>query len=928
MRITFQEVQKNLSEIANRETYDRSFIFELLAAYGRSSASIKKLIDGIGNLAEDKENEILQKNVVYFKKAPSEQIFSSIENLRKDPLTVRFNPRYLITTDFKNLAAIDIKKNTTLDIKIADLDRNIDFFYGWTGDEVTDEKTEAVADRRAAEKMTELYNEISKVNKDKLGDKATDFRHDLNVFFSRLLFCFFAEDTKVFSKTEPSVFTNAVKDFTQLDGSDLDSFLNTLFESFDLEDKSKLTSPFSNFPYVNGGLFSRDKKIQIPKFNAQARKTIIECGSLQWSEINPDIFGSMFQGVVDEEFRSEHQMHYTSVPNILKTIEPLFLDELREEFDEYYDNPRKLSALHDRISKIKIFDPACGSGNFLVIAYKELRRLESAILERMLGTKLPIKIASRIKLDNFYGIEIIDIACEIAKLSLQIAKHQMDLEFDEQFHESIPFVPLKESGNITQENATRIDWNDVCPNKPHVLKKQSIEQTMFLTEEPESSNDKNNDKVVWDEIYLISNPPYQGGKKQDKVQKEDFPFVFGKEKYSKNIDYVALWFIKGADYISGTSAKLAFVSTNSICQGEHIFNLWPHIYKRNVEIIFGFTSFKWTNNARNSASVTCVIVGLASNDNAIKAKKLFTDGLVKNVKSINSYLTEGNDVIVKPRTKPISKIPEMCFGNMRLDGNYLKLSIKERDQIVNEDPSSIRFFRPLIDGKGIVDGVVKWCIWINDEDLNVALKNKRIKERVESVRRFRQHAGEVAQTLVNRPHQFRYRKESTGSIIVTPRTTTGAREYLPSILLGKDYITDDSVQVIYNAPIFVFALISSKMHMVWMKSVAGRLQDNYRYSAQLVYNTFPVPELNLQYTKILESEARNIILVRENHTEKTLSQMYDPKKMPEDLRKAHFELDVAVDRLYRDRPYENDEERLSDLFALYEKMTKKETVNV
>lgn len=367
MRLSFADAQRNVAEIANREAYNKDVLYELLAAYGRSRSAITKLREGSLNLAEDKDHEVLQRGVVYFKYVEDDnKLHSTAEDLSQDPLTVRYNPRYLIATDYKRLVAVDTKKNTRLDINLRDIDRDVDFFYGWTGDEITDEKTEAVADRRAADKMKDLYAEIEKINQERLADPKSNFRHDLNVFFSRLLFCFFAEDTRVFSKEESSIFTSSIKDYTQTDGSDLDQFLQTLFDALDTSDKSGFTSPFSKFPYVNGTIFDTKKhSIGIPKFNAQARKLILDCGNQNWAEINPDIFGSMFQSIVDEEQRSNHGQHYTSVPNIMKTIEPLFLDGLREEFDKYYDNDRKLEQLWNRISKIKVFDPACGSGNFL-----------------------------------------------------------------------------------------------------------------------------------------------------------------------------------------------------------------------------------------------------------------------------------------------------------------------------------------------------------------------------------------------------------------------------------------------------------------------------------------------------------------------------------------------------------------------------------
>jgi type I restriction-modification system DNA methylase subunit len=616
-RLTFAEAQSHVADIANRESYDIDFVYELLAAYGRARSAITKLREGSLNLASDKNNEILQRGVVYFKHvADPNKLHSTAEELAVDPLVVRYNPRYLIISDYERLVAVDTKKDSRLDINLRDIDRDVDFFYGWTGDEITDEKTEAVADRRAADKMKDLYAEIEKVNRIKLTDPHSNFRHDLNVFFSRLLFCFFAEDTRVFSRDEQAMFTNAIKDYTQTDGSDLDSFLITLFDALDTQDKSGFTSPFSKFPYVNGTIFDTKKhSIGIPKFNAQARKLILDCGNQNWAEINPDIFGSMFQSIVDEEQRSSHGQHYTSVPNIMKTIEPLFLDGLREEFDKYYDNNLRLERLWNRISEIKIFDPACGSGNFLIIAYKELRKIEHAIIERLYGDEhkrqqLAGKLESRIKLDNFYGIEIDDFPHEIAILSLYLAKHQMNIDFEQQFGREIKLIPLKDNANIIHGDSTILDWKDVCPNVSHKSGVKTGPEQSALIDFDDEPLELELEEETWDEIYLIGNPPYLGSSLQDKDQKASMTRVFKSFDNYKNLDFIAAWFKLGADYIRGTKAQLAFVSTNSICQGEQVALLWPYIFEKEVEIGFAHTSFKWTNGARNIAGVTVVIIGL------------------------------------------------------------------------------------------------------------------------------------------------------------------------------------------------------------------------------------------------------------------------------------------------------------------------------
>lgn len=930
MRLTFADAQRNVAEIANRESYSLDVIFELLAAYGRSASAITKLRSGALNLALDKDNEVLQRGVVYFKHVSNGNLLSVVDSLDQDPLVVRYNPRYLIATDYDQLVAKDTKKDTTLDIKLRDIDRNVDFFYGWTGDEVTSEKTEAVADRRAADKMKDLYAEIERVNQEKFADPKSTFRHDLNVFFSRLLFCFFAEDTKVFSKDEKTIFTNSIKDFTQTDGSDLDVFLNTLFDALDTDDKSKFTSPFSKFPYVNGTIFDTKKhNIAIPKFNAQARKLMLDCGNLDWSTINPDIFGSMFQSIVDEEHRANHGMHYTSVPNIMKTIEPLFLDELREEFDKYYDNPNKLNGLWSRISKIKVFDPACGSGNFLIIAYKELRKIEHGIIDRLFSddykrAMLSGKLESKIKLDNFYGIEIDDFAHEIAILSLYLAKHQMNIEFEQHFGKEIVLIPLKDNAKIVQGNSMLIDWHEVCPNVEHVIDHSKQDQQYLLDLEIENKqealiSDDALKQKYWDEIYLIGNPPYLGSSMQDAIQKREMSEIFkGFDNY-KNLDLIAAWFKLGADFVKGSKAQLAFVSTNSICQGEQVGLLWPYIFDEGVEIGFAYLSFKWTNGARNNAGVTVAIISLR---NASRAPKYIYEANVrKEANNINAYLFDGLNIFIPRRGRPISQLPNLVYGNKATDGGNLILSDDEKNELTRTNPEAAAYIKGYMGSEELMKGSRRYCLWIADGDIGDALKIPEIARRLDAVKAERLRSKALStQEYARFPNRFKQRTYKPTASIIIPRVTSERREYIPIDYLDKNTVISDAAFALYDAAPWVFGIISSKMHAAWTKTVAGKLKTDYRYSSDLAYNNFPLPPL-LDYQKDeITKKARAVLFSRENHTEKTLSEMYDPHKMPEDLRQAHYELDLVVDRLYRPKPYNSDEERLADLFELYEQM--------
>ena len=924
MGLNFTEIQKNVSSIANRPSYTKDVLFELMAAYGRSAASITKLRNGVNNVAEDKETEIIQRGVVYFKVFKTgSSLYTLAEEMKQSPLTARYNPRYLIITDFNEMLAVDTKKsNTTLDIKISDIDRHVDFFYGWTGDEIQDEKTEAAADRRAADKMQDLYGEIEKVNGDELANDK-HFRHDLNVFFSRLLFCFFAEDTKVFSREERGIFTNAIKEYTQVDGSDLDSFLETLFKALDDEDKSSYTSPFSKFPYVNGTLFDANRQgIAIPKFSPQARKLILECGSLSWAEINPDIFGSMFQSIVSEAHRETNGMHYTSVPNIMKTIEPLFLDELRDNFDKNFDNTTKLEKLLKRISKIKIFDPACGSGNFLIIAYKELRKIEHAILEKLLEGKINVKVSSNISLENFYGIEIDDFAHEIAILSLYIAKHQMNIEFEKRFGKEIKLIPLIDKANIRLGNATRLEWQDICPNKSHEIGPQHFEQSSLIETTEDQVALLGNDlfkQKEWDEIYLISNPPYLGQRNQQDDHKADLKYVLddGAGKYKK-LDYVCCWFMKGAQYIQGSRAQLSFISTDSVCQGVQVEQLWPRIFKDKIEIAYAYAPFKWVNSARDVAGVICTVISLR---NISDKPKFIFDGLIKaTAQNINPYLADGPNIIVQKSIKSISDLHPMLGGCQPREGGFLMLDTEEKDMLIRDDPRIERFIKKMVGSNEIVENSLKWCIWIEDEDLDDANAIPAIHDRIEKVRSHRINGNSVEKTFARVPHKFVTTKRPLKEQIVIPGVTTNSREYIPITILDREIIVNSRAYCLFDAPLEYFALLTSRMHMVWVNSVSGRLGNAINYSSHICYNTFPVNPLSQDQRDALRKIARSVLFARQNHTEKTLAELYDPEKMPEDLRKAHHELDIIIDGLYRQKPYANDEERLAELFELYEKM--------
>lgn len=921
MKIALQQVQQNIGDIANRHEYTSDILYELLAAYGRSKSAITQLREGHLNKAED-ENAVLQKDVVYFKTfAVGTQLEHEVIKLYEDPLTQRYNPRYLIATDLTNLAAKDNLKDTTLTIKLADIDDHLDFFYGWTGDEVVDTKTEAVADRRAADKMNELYVEIEKQNRAEFVSNPK-FRHELNVFFTRLLFCFFAEDTGIY---EDGQFTTAIKTYTQTDGSDLAWFFGELFTSLDTEDKSELKSPFKELPYVNGSIFNTKKhEIAIPKFSAQARHLILECGRQNWGEINPDIFGTIFQGVVDPEHRDENGMDYTSVPNIMKVIKPLFLDGLHEQFDKHYDNEKKLWTLLGRVQRIKVFDPACGSGNFLIIAYKELRQLQHAIIGRideLMPTGIGVKIPDNqlININNFYGIEIDDFAHELAVLSLFLAKHQMNQEFTEQFGKALSIIPLIDIPTIKQGNAARLDWQEICPNIGRVVTKAE-QEALFDFGEPEQLSLVEDEKK-YDEIYLIGNPPYKGFSQQSPDQKQDLQAILGS---STKLDYISCWFIKASRYIKDSAARYAFVSTNSITQGEQVTLLWPLVLIGDNSIHLAYTSFKWQNNARDNAGVTVVIIGVSAI--TPKLRTLFVDGLQKSVDYINPYLTDVKVPYVQKRSRPLSNIlPPMVLGDMPNDFGGLQFTADEYNDLTEKYPSTSRFFKRVLGSAEFIRGIDKWTLWLDDSGYEELDKIPEFHERFELVRAKRAGSKKASYNkFANRPHKFiEIRRKDTDAIIV-PGTSSERREYVPIGFVKSDYVINNLAFAVYDSQPWLFSILTSRMHNLWIRSVCGSLETRVRYSSVLGYNTFPVQPLTEDEKESLNKYARHILLARASHPESTLAEMYDPDKMPADLRDAHDENNHIVDNLYKKGGFTNDEDRLAVLFDLYEQMIEKE----
>ena len=870
----------------------KSFVYDFLAAFGTPKATLARLKSGNLNVAK-KAGCILLKGKVYFEPVIKELIKTPspreiVELATANPQIERNKPRFLFSTDFKEFVAYDTKRKEWLEVAFKELGEHYTFFLPLAGMEKTSFQEETDADVRAAEQMAKLYDLIIADNPP--SSKAE--RHQLNVFITRLLFCLFAEDTGIFPN---QLFTNAIKSFTQSDGSDVGELLEDIFLVLNTQpaSRNKIKPHLSEFPYVNGRLFSDtiSKRFVVPQFTTKSRLKLIDLGGKSWKEINPDIFGSMFQGVVDAEVRADLGMHYTSVPNIMKVIKPLFLDDLCEEFGKAKGSEGKLNSLLKRIYRLRIFDPACGSGNFLIIAYKELRRLEMAIFKDLqaLTTQLPL---SGIHVSQFYGIEIDDFAHEVAILAMWLVEHQMNVEFKIEFGDAPASLPLREGAKIACGNATALDWEKVC-----------------------SCSDGHS-------VFILGNPPYLGSRYQTTSHKEDIARVFLGEKNFKQLDYISCWFQLAARYIekSNSDACFAFVSTNSICQGELVAALWTRILNRGLEIRFAYTSFRWSNSAKSTAAVICVIVGIGRS--STKTKFLFQDGVRQSCERISPTLTTGATSVVVPRQDRLSHLPKMVSGNKAVDGGHLFLTKAEKETFEALFPSSEKFIRRVWGAKEFLQSTQRWCLWIEDDAVEEALKIKPIAERVERVRESRLSSPDQgANALATTPHRFREMLKPKKTLVLMPTVSSEQREYIPVGFFGAKDVVIAPNQAIYDAPSWVFGAISSKMHMVWVKAVAGRLKTDIRYSSSLCYNNFPLPELSEPYKELIGTCAETILLEREKHPEKTISYLYDPKRMPPSLLEAHRRLDGVIDLCYRAKPFLSDEERLSVLYALYRKMT-------
>jgi hypothetical protein len=865
--------------------YDaETFPYDLIGIFNASKVTVSRLKSGTMNKANKSGDLLWQKKLFFRRAAPGEDVGAIGDVLVDDPLTAKHKPRFILVTNGEQVHVRDLSFNETENIEFERLDEKSDFLLPLAGYERRVVVEEHSADINAAKKLKKLYDALLAANPTWSTGHHT---HELNLLMTRLLFCFYAEKTGIFDT--PKIFTNTVTQHTIENGSDVAPLLDRLFRIMNIKATGRPKStPFVDirFPYVNGSLF--EDTVEIPKFSRTARRQLLECGDLDWTTINPDIFGSMIQTIAQDGTRSDLGMHYTSRPNILKVLCPLFLDELNDAFESSKDSAPKLMALLSRLHNIRVFDPACGSGNFLSIAYKELRKLEMQALRRVaeLAPNRPLPL-SRVDLSNFFGIDIVDFACETAKLSLWIAEYQMNSAYEELLGLRRPALPLGKITTIHYGNAIRLDWSLICPND-------------------DAST-----------TYICGNPPYQGGKKQSTDEKIDVATMFsGADASYKNIDYVACWFIKASNYISLQNANAAFVATNSLCQGENVPILWPRIYSKSVAITFAHTSFKWTNNASHNAGITCIIVGIGRATSA-KRKLIYSDEHAKNVGNISPYLTPTQSVIVYRALEPVQGLPEMIYGNKPLDWGYLTLSGAEREHLCRDYPEAAAFTRRYYGSDEFIDGVERWCLWIPDELRKQAEAIPPIKQRLAACRKAREQGGVSARSNASTPHRFMVVTHQDTVAMLIPMVSAERRRYLQIGIMPATTIINSNAYAIYNPPAFLFALLSSRMHAVWISSIAGRMRTDPRYSNTYVYNTFPVPDLSDEQRRVLAGHSKAILKARAKHPGKTIAWLYNPETMPANLLESHQDNDAYIDEQIYGRNFRDDTQRLDFLFAMY-----------
>ncbi|MCT7963511.1 lactate dehydrogenase [Laspinema sp. D1] len=917
------EIEEAVSQLAETPFDPEVFPFAFLEAFGNKATTIKRIKSGSSN-PSDVPGGVLQRNNIHLKVCPEGEVNATLTALRESPATTRYKAKFILATDGNSFEAENLTDGETVACDYRNFSDHFGFFLALAGITTVRQIRENAFDIKATGRLNRLYLELQKQNPD--WDQA-ERQEQFNHFMARLIFCFFAEDTNIFHSE--GLFTQTIAQMSASDASNTHEVLSEVFRAMNTPLKDRKAAGICSwanvFPDVNGGLFSGN--VAVPRFNKIARSYLLDMGNLDWKKINPDIFGSMIQAVADEEERSALGMHYTSVPNILKVLNPLFLDNLRSQLEQAGDNRRKLLNLRQRIARILVFDPACGSGNFLVIAYKEMRKIEAEINRR----RGELERRSEIPLTNFRGIEIRHFAAEVARLALIIAKFQCEVLYRGPQLALFEFLPLKNDNWITCGNALRWDWLSLFPPTGRGVKMQREDLDLSGETREQAEIDFENEGG---ETYICGNPPYLGSKWQSQEQKDDLKQIFeSRTKHWKSLDYVSGWFMKAADYGTQTHSAAAFVSTNSICQGQQVPILWPLIFETGHEIAFAHTSFKWANLASHNAGVTVSIIGIASEPPTMRRLFSITDEetlVERSVGYINAYLVPASNCRVEQIRNPLSEVSPMLFGNMPRDGGNFILNGDERGNILKTYSALERFIRPYLGAEEMIQGKRRWCIWIENSDSAIASEHPYLKEVQEKVRQFRlaSKAGST-RDFASRPYRFvQIAGTARDHSLVVAKVSSEKRDYIPVDLLNGKAIASDLLFALYDAPLWNMALIASRLHLVWIATVCGKLKTDFRYSNTLGWNTFPVPTLTEQNKIDMTRCAEEILLAREHYFPATIADMYDPECMDREfprVREAHDRNDEIIERIYIGRRFKNDTERLEKLFELYTKMTRQQT---
>jgi hypothetical protein len=903
------------------QPFDRdNFPFAFLEAFGNKETTLKKLLSGDSNKSDI--GGVLQRNNIHLKVCAPGDVAKTLKALRESPATARLKAKFILATDGETIEAENLADDDEpIVCAYADFSDHFGYFLPLAGITTVKQIRESSFDIKATGRLNRLYIELLKDNP----EWATAARReDLNHFMARLIFCFFAEDTDIFHGE--GLFSSTVEQMSAGDPSKTGDIISELFRAMNIpirhegkisnfhRDAAGIRSWANVFPYVNGGLFTGS--VEVPRFSRIARAYLLKVGELPWQKINPDIFGSMIQAVADDEERGALGMHYTSVPNILKVLNPLFLDELREKLAEAGNNSRKLLNLRQRIARIRVFDPACGSGNFLVIAYKQMREIEAEINRR----RGEIERKSDISVKNFRGIEIRHFSCEIARLALIIAEYQCDVLHRGQQLALAEFLPLEAANWITCGNALTIDWLSVCPPVGKGVKLRSDDLLKMPLDQAEI--DFQNEGG---ETYICGNPPYRGSKWQTAEQKADLAHAWAKHpKLVKTTDFVTGWFARFFDYADHVpDAVSAFVTTNSVCQGQQASDVWPVAFERGCEIRFAHTSFKWANLAAHNAGVTVVVLGLGRKSSA--PKMLYQDEMAKQCTAIGPYLVPDSLAYVQKASEPIGEQSTMLFGNMPRDGGNLLMEPELAKKVGADDAVARLFIKRLCGSEELINGKLRYCFWIRDGEIEAAAKSSFIAQRLKLVAQNRSESpADSTRQFAKRPHRFvQIAGFAETNAIVVPKVSSESRPYLPVGFVDSGTIVSDLAFALYDAPLWNMALVASKLHLVWIATVCGKLETRYRYSNTIGWNTFPIPPLTAQNKSDLTLCAEDILLAREAHFPATIADLYDPEKMPANLRAAHERNDETLERIYIGRRFKNDTERLEKLFELYTQMTAK-----